>query len=965
MLVRVSHDKFSEGESRFIGESIGLLVSDVFDVVLCMDVNNCFIRILKDNETVTSYLTDEKEVDLATIVRKYAHDVVDSGYIEDFTGRLNIYRIMKNSRSGSYKEMFVYGKKDGEFWRLTLHYQVDKSSGLPFLYACFQDVTKLVYEQQQNAANKNIFNLFSSEYYTVFMVDLNNDEFHLIKSLEKDEPFFSCYKKFSELHAAYTKAYVNAEYRDMVKFVYDKDNLITEFDSGRGRIDLVYNSIYGWINDNIRRMPDYNKDNRMVLYATRSYEKERAQEENEEYIRQERNNLQRIYDLLGTTYFSIQLVNTEDKMIQVIKNPEDSPYSGIVEIPDYRELYEYVEYNVYEEDKEYVKELYSYENLSSMFNNMMDIRQVEYRRYIDGELKWVSVRIQPIRLIDGVAKEVIIAARNIDEQRLEFIKKEKENMDLLSEKKDMLEFMDAISDTYLAVWVVNYSTKDLRVISCAHEYIRALVENQSSDIFGSKFKRYIEEYVEAEYREDMVKLVDSDFVHERLGYNKMWEKTYRNKKGDWITISMCKTRSYTNDNREVLCIFGNANEREMSRQMLEKALCDAENANRAKTSFFANMSHDIRTPMNAILGMADIAKENIDDREKLISCIEHIDISGKHLLQLINNVLDMTSIESGKLKLNSVDMNMDSFVDSIKAIVIPIAEKEGIDISFDTKDVIHKDVMGDVLRLRQIIINLVTNALKYTDRGGKVSLKIKEKYSKSLKKGRFTFIISDNGIGMSKEFLAKIYDPYERDNADSMTRPEGTGLGMSITKTFVGLMKGKIHIESEVGVGTKIKVDIPLEIVTVDPASETKNSFDEKEIELSGVKVLVVEDHDVNMLIMRNYLENEGMIMTGVRNGKEAVDVMSEAKEGDFDLILMDIQMPVMNGYEAARRIRNMDSDYTKNIPIFALTANAFDEDVRRAMESGMNGHLTKPIQVDILYKVIKQIIAGRFNMKL
>lgn len=946
MHVSIMNDDMSDSGYGFYGEFIDAL----FDIAICLDIVNNRLKLLHVNSVFSGYFPESGDCDLSEVMACYAGDHIQSEYVEDFISLFDTESLEKAFLKRASKS-YIYCKKDGAFKKIWFCIKGDDRKPGACIYIWIRDMKDDIGLELKRQSEHNIMKLFSGDYYTILLINLNNDTFTVLKEREENHAFFSLYTSFSKMMYDYSRSYVEKEYADMVSYVYSNDNMISEFDVGRNRIDLVYKNQDGWVSDNARRMPDYSGNNRMILYATKSYEKERAQEENEERLRQERSNLQRIYNLLGDTYFTIQLVNIDKRSIFVFKNPEDSPFEYYIEVPEYRQLYEYIEYNIYEADREMAAELYSEENLSGMFSNMKETRSVEYRRYINDELQWINMRIQPVRIVNGRTVEVILAARNIDGQRLQFIRKQEENMRLLNEKRYMLEFMEAVSDRYHDVYIVNYTNAGARLLNAG--YKSELERFGDGADFFTVFRDYVRRYVSREYRDQIIRALEFDNIDRAFGHSNVCEYTYRKKNGDWITMYLCRTGKYSDDNKEFLLIFGDSNEREEARLKLQEALEEAENANRSKTAFFANISHDIRTPMNSILGMVNIAQNNIDDREKLTECIEQIYVSGRHLLQLINNVLDMTSIESGKLTLNTGEIELIPFLDNIGAILEPIARFSGISLSINYDRITHSTIIGDELRLRQILINIVANSLKYTKAGGNVSIEVDEKYNPVKNKSEYIIIIKDDGVGMSREFLAKIYDPYERNH--DVTRSEGNGLGMSITRSFVELMNGNIIIDSEQGMGTTVFVKIPFEIVEnnthVDNTTVTNCDYD-----IAGMHILVVEDHDINMFIMENYLQNVGVTMKGVYNGREAVEAVSKAADGEFDAVLMDIQMPVMNGYEATRQIRGINREYAKQLPIYALSANAFDEDIRKAIASGMNGHIAKPVQLDILYGVLRQI---------
>ena len=389
-----------------------------------------------------------------------------------------------------------------------------------------------------------------------------------------------------------------------------------------------------------------------------------------------------------------------------------------------------------------------------------------------------------------------------------------------------------------------------------------------------------------------------------------------------------------------------------NRKKLEEALAMAESANKAKSVFLNNMSHDIRTPMNAILGFADLAqKEN--NPYKIEEYLAKITKSGKDLLGLINDILDMSSIESGKVKFNHVATSVTGLVESIKDTFAAEAEKKNINFVVKMDNIFAEYIYCDEIRTKQVGINIVSNAFKYTPQGGTVTFTVRQ--YPTPKDGFVTFeiVVQDNGIGMSKEFKDQIFDSFSRERSATLSGVQGTGLGMAIVKKIVDMVDGEIDVWSEVNVGTKIT--IRLTIKTADKADTLTTDEPAEQYDFSGKKVLLVEDNDLNREIAEAILKEVGISVESAVNGKEAVDRMSVAKPGDFDLILMDIQMPVMDGYTATTKIRELPEAQVAYIPIVAMTANAFDEDRKETMNMGMNGHISKPIDIDDMLSTMKK----------
>ena len=364
----------------------------------------------------------------------------------------------------------------------------------------------------------------------------------------------------------------------------------------------------------------------------------------------------------------------------------------------------------------------------------------------------------------------------------------------------------------------------------------------------------------------------------------------------------------------------------------------ADEANASKTAFLFNMSHDIRTPMNAITGYTAMARRHIHDEEAVDGYLKKIDTSSQQLLSLVNKVLDMSRIESGHVTLEKSDGDIVESASLVSTIVEANASEKDIKLTFDASKVRDRYVNYDSERVGQILLNILSNSVKYTPEGGEIF------YSAEQKDGYdFLFTVEDTGIGMSKEYLDHIFEEFTRENSSTISQIQGTGLGMSIVKKIVDLMDGTIEIESEKGRGTKVSILLPLG--AAEGTSEIRTSEVPTDFTFEGKHVLLVEDNEMNREIARDILEESGIIVTEADDGSSALEIMKHAHSGDFDLILMDIQMPVMNGFECTEKIRVLDGDISR-IPIVAMTANAFEEDRKAALEHGMDEHIAKPINI-------------------
>lgn len=384
-------------------------------------------------------------------------------------------------------------------------------------------------------------------------------------------------------------------------------------------------------------------------------------------------------------------------------------------------------------------------------------------------------------------------------------------------------------------------------------------------------------------------------------------------------------------------------------EKLQQSNEETKRANQAKSEFLSHMSHDIRTPINGIMGMVEIIKKNLDDPERIKDCLEKIDKASHHLLSLINDVLDMSKIGSGKVHLEEIPVDLDEEMEKIHAIADVQAKKQEIRFSIED-EVVHRQFLGSPAHLRRILLNLISNALRYNKKGGKICLAIREVEYDGSHIG-LEFKVQDTGIGMSREFVEKsLFKPFTQEDDRVRTEYRGTGLGMSIVYELVKQMNGTIDVNSKPGEGTTFTVKLAFK--TVDPAWK-KKEIQEENRNITGMNILAVEDNQLNMEILQFLLEEAGAKVTAVSDGKQAVEYFADAASGTYDVILMDIMMPVMDGLEASKKIRELPEGKGKDIPIIAMTANAFVEDKEKTKEAGMNAHLTKPVNREEIIRVL------------
>ena len=399
-----------------------------------------------------------------------------------------------------------------------------------------------------------------------------------------------------------------------------------------------------------------------------------------------------------------------------------------------------------------------------------------------------------------------------------------------------------------------------------------------------------------------------------------------------------------------------ANDTQELNAKLQVAVEKAESANRAKSTFLFNMSHDIRTPMNAIIGYADLASRHSDDPAKLKNYMENIQVCGQNLLMLLNNVLDLARIENDKTEMEYSVSDVDKDFRNCIAMFRNQADSKGQTLTV-TAHLLHPYVYVDIPHLTEVCTNLVSNAVKYTGAGGTIRCDVTQKPGKKEGWCNMVITVADNGIGMSQEFQKHIFEPFERERTSTVSKVEGSGIGMGIVKKLVGLMGGTVAVESKIGVGSTFTVTIPCRIASEDETQAKRETNPSDQKCLRGTRILLTEDNDLNAEIATELLQEEGCTVDRAKDGVECVDMLEKAANGTYQLILMDIQMPVMNGYDAAKKIRRMEDPQKANIPIIAMTANAFSEDKQAALDVGMNDHIAKPINMNVLVPTLRKYL--------
>jgi signal transduction histidine kinase/ActR/RegA family two-component response regulator len=622
---------------------------------------------------------------------------------------------------------------------------------------------------------------------------------------------------------------------------------------------------------------------------------------------------------------------------------------GYDSLQEMQDNFNMVANSVLDEDKKKIR--YAIRKL----NKPGDTTNVVYRViHADGETLDIMCRIKLLSE-DGelVCQRVMMDCTG---ERLHLKRKQERN------EAHLNEIVAALSTDYSSVFYLDVDT-GIGVPQRMSENIRtnfsALINPEAfhSDLVFE----YLQNYVHPDDREEFNRMISLKTMKTELADKNCYYFTYRTiNRGaeEYYQAKIVKIGSWRHARRAIVgfCNVDKQIQEEFEQKhRLEEALKQAEQASMAKTTFLSNMSHDIRTPMNAIIGYATLARRYYDEPDRVLDYLDKISTSSNHLLSLINDVLDMSRIESGRISLENVECSIEEVMEDICTVMSGQMSDKNIDFRVDTSGVTDTNVICDKLKLNQVLINIIGNAVKFTPIGGEVDVTLEQKKNfRRVGYAAYQFRIKDNGIGMSEEFQKHLFEQFSREQNSTVSGITGTGLGMAITKSIVEMMNGTISVNSKQGVGTEFIVDVEFQkqTQTVSEDNSGSNAVDSGKLK-SINKILLVEDNQLNQEIASEILSSYGFNIDIANNGKEAVDMVQKVSDNCYDVILMDVQMPVMNGYEATKAIRSLADERLSNLPIIAMTANAFDEDRKNALEAGMDDFVTKPFDINVLLKVL------------
>ena len=656
----------------------------------------------------------------------------------------------------------------------------------------------------------------------------------------------------------------------------------------------------------------------------------------------------RVAQALAADYFCIYYVNTKNnKFIEYSASEEyralGLPRSGEDFISFSRERFESI---IYPEDQERFLDGFVKEKIISELD-AHGIYKLAFRLMFNGVPTYVQLKVT--RMIEKEGTHIVIGISSVDEQM-----KAMEAFEMAHHASITFgRVATALAGDYFSIYVVDLDTDHFVEYSATKEFDTLGVEKNGEDFFNLSRRNMLrliyeddrERFMGTFYREKVMSILERD---------KIFTMKYRLVFGDTpVWVSMKATLLEDKDGRHLI-IGTNNIEAQMEREAeYQRRVREARTS--ARNDFLANMSHDIRTPMNAIVGYTNIAKSNKHKPETVADALDKIGSSSHYLLSLINDILDISKIESGKMQISYGPCDIAALFRRIEDITALQAKKKSLVINYCYDNICHYQVITDELRIEQIIINIVSNAIKYTPPGKTVDL-IAEEVPSPGGKNKYRFIIRDTGIGIKEDYMPHIFESFTREERTTVNRIQGTGLGLAITAKIVEMMGGTISVKSKLGEGSEFTVELELEPLETDSQANADNS---ENIDLAGHRILLVEDNAINAEIARMILEQYGAEVQQAENGKTGLEALQEKGPGYYDAVLMDIQMPVMNGFEATKAIRALGGAYATALPIIAMSANAYDEDVRDCLAAGMNGHIAKPFNPDELMRILRRYISA------
>ena len=913
-------------------------------IILC-NLHTGEYRIIKATEQLEAF--GEGAADFETFFRNYAEREIVPQNRELFLNGVNPEYIQKRFHEDSSGVEVIYRTKEKRWRRIKVVPLKQYSEAYPWVIAAMEEqdgeMEKQIDQASAQVAVSQIYTLLISvdcakaEYNCMFysgeLLTLSRrgryPDFReqAVKNMPAEDR-----REFERIFDA--ENYGTGEYREGMLHMYDQE--------GRLHSYSYYSALIS-----------QNYEDRILLTVKNVDDKYEIQRR------------EAILANLCECYYSIYLFdyvnNTEEAIWQedFIQKNREFP-KGALDV-----YYEkFVKHYVYPEDQEKMRRAGSIDFLRQTLSVEQPVYEVDFRRIYPDSIRWVRARFSIAEIQDGVLTRVIFASMDINEQKLTELMEEQQKK-LYFESQNIIKGLSAF---YHSVFYVDLVEETFQTFVIREDVAERL---NHSDEYGALFGIYYEHLIHEEDKERFKQEMCLTAIKKRVQegetiYDLEYRRDYSGYYG-WMRIHIILAESRNGAPIKIILASHNVEKEKeqeaQSQQALFAAYEAARNANEAKSHFMAQMSHDIRTPMNAIIGMTAIAMGQADNEERVKDCLQKISLSSSHLLHLINEVLDMSKIERGQITLTEAPFSLKGMFHEIGSLVHSESMEKGQALRFLTDEIIIANLLGDAGKIRQVLINLINNASKYTPCGGTITVTSKEMTSGIPGVGCFVFTVEDNGIGISEEFLDHIFVPFAREENCHVRKVQGTGLGMSISHGIVTAMQGSIRVESKQGAGSRFIVTLTIRTLEEEGGEAavlralSGNTGRKLETCLQGLRLLLVEDNELNMEIAETLLRDAGFIVDRAENGYEALKLFNDSEPGTYDAILMDLQMPVMDGYTAASEIRSSSHPEAKTVPIIALTANAFAEDISKVMAAGMNDHVTKPIDFDLLLAALRKCI--------
>lgn len=913
-------------------------------IFLCnlQDKHYQIIKLAPDMETFIEGVTSYE-----TVLENYAKQYVATAYYHAISHFMDGERITERIAQGEHQFEILYQNKQDKWLRMKAVLSSQYSSSHPIVIVAVDEQDREM-ERRMDDVTAQI--AVAQIYTLVISMDLNKAEYKCIYhagNLLDLQEYGSCYKVCHQFlqrapkedHSIIEELFMPANYhkkryQDGIFRLNDEEGI------------LHYYRFYA-------SCIDADQDHR-ILMTIRNIDERQEQEQREKILAN-----------LCQCYYSIYLFDLENNIEEALWQEAFIRKSHQFPKGDLGVYYsKFVQNYVLEEDREKMLRAGSPAFLRETLSEEQPVYDIDFRRIYSDHIGWVRSRFSIAELRDGVVTKVIFANMDITEQKLKELEEE-------NRKKLYFEYQNIIqglSSFYHSVYYVDMNLQRYQVFKEMEELQKELVGDDyetllhsiaNEVIYHSDQKRFIEDLSTASVCE-RIRQGESIFAQE-------YRRDYGGYYG-WMRIYIVLAESQNGVPAKIILAAHNVEEEkeqeEKNRQALQAAYETAIKANEAKSGFLAQVSHDIRTPMNAIIGMTEIASKRIHDPERVADCLEKINISSRHLLTLINEILDISRIEKGKIELQREPCSLQELMAELESMVREEADRKEQEISFVMQDILHDRLNMDTRRMKQVFLNLITNALKYTPEHGKIVITAKEVSQRIEGSASYVFTVEDNGIGMDPHFLDCIFLPFTRCEDALVQQVQGTGLGMSIAQKIVVAMGGNIQVESTLGKGSCFTVSLDLQLDETQTLTSQKEAYEGEELHREdlrafskGKRLLLAEDNALNMEIAQTILEEMGYQVDGADNGLMAAEAFQKSLPGTYAAILMDLQMPVMDGFAATREIRACDHEQASRIPIIALTANAYPQDIAKALMAGMNDHVSKPIDYERLNKVLYKLI--------